>query len=49
MDFRRRANRIPNYDYSTNGTYFVTICVEDRKPLMGMVVDTDIESGHLWN
>lgn len=27
----RKKNRIPNYNYSTPGAYFVTICVQNRK------------------
>ncbi|HWS30906.1 MAG TPA: transposase [Clostridia bacterium] len=26
-----------NYDYSQNGCYFVTVCVKDRKNLLGMI------------
>jgi len=27
----RKQNRLPNYDYSSTGIYFVTICSNDRK------------------
>ena len=30
---RRKALRLPAYDYSTAGVYFVTICTRDRKCL----------------
>ena len=33
----RRSIRLRNYDYSQAGAYFVTICVEGRKPLYGEV------------
>jgi REP element-mobilizing transposase RayT len=33
----RRRNRLPNYDYSTKGYYFVTICSKDRKRIFGSV------------
>ena len=33
----RKRNRLPNYDYSTNGYYFVTICSKDRKRIFGSV------------
>jgi putative transposase len=36
----RRSIRLPNYDYSQNGCYFVTICVKDRECLLG-----DVEAG----
>ena len=28
---KRQRNRLKNYDYSSNGVYFVTICTKDRK------------------
>ena len=28
---QRRPNRLPNYDYSLPGAYFITICTRDRK------------------
>ncbi len=33
---------MPGYDYSESGTYFVTICTQDRKELFGNVSDTKI-------
>ena len=39
MEFQeRRANRIPEYDYSTCGAYFVTICTQDRKKILSNIV-----------
>ncbi len=35
---QRRTNRIPEYDYSTNGAYFVTICTQGRKPVLSEIV-----------
>ena len=37
----RRPTRLKEYDYSSNGRYFVTICVQDRKLLLGSVVVGD--------
>jgi REP-associated tyrosine transposase len=34
---RRQSLRLPHYDYATPGAYFVTICVENRKCLLGEV------------
>jgi len=31
MQFRRRSIRLPEYDYSSYGWYFVTICAQDRE------------------
>ena len=36
---KRKPNRIEDYDYSRNGTYFVTICVKDMKQILGQIVD----------
>ena len=30
---KRKPNRLKNYDYSTSGAYFITICINDRKNL----------------
>ena len=39
MDFpKRKPNRLPNYDYSTPGAYFITICVKNRKPILSEIV-----------
>ena len=35
----RRSIRLPGYDYSQPGAYFVTICVEQRQCLFGDIVD----------
>jgi putative transposase len=32
--FKRKTNRLPSYDYSQNGAYFVTICVKDEQNLL---------------
>jgi len=48
--YRRRNLRLPAFDYSTPGTYFVTICVQNRACILGDVVDgeTVLSSvGHL--
>ncbi|MGN0543122.1 MAG: hypothetical protein ACI4JG_06690 [Acutalibacteraceae bacterium] len=33
----RKHPRLKEYDYSQNGCYFVTICVKDKKHLLGSV------------
>lgn len=35
----RRSIRLKEYDYSQGGFYFVTICVNERLPLFGRIVD----------
>jgi putative transposase len=39
---RRRPLRLPAYDYSTLGAYFVTICIRDGECLFGDVVDGEV-------
>ena len=34
----RKANRLIEYDYSTGGAYFVTICTQDRKKILSTIV-----------
>ena len=34
----RKSIRLKNYDYSSNGYYFVTICVQNRENLFGEIV-----------
>lgn len=33
----RKPTRIKDYDYSETGAYFVTICVNDRKPILSKI------------
>ncbi|MGK5090421.1 transposase [Deltaproteobacteria bacterium TL4] len=35
----RRSIRLKGYDYTQNGAYFVTICVQNRECLFGKIVD----------
>ena len=35
---KRHNMRLKNYDYSTEGYYFVTICIKDKQPLLGKIV-----------
>lgn len=34
---QRRRLRLPSYDYSRQGAYFLTICVAEREPILGHV------------
>ena len=34
-----RNIRLPEYDYSSEGAYFVTICTQDRKCILGDIID----------
>ena len=35
--YTRKSPRIPNYDYSTQNYYFITICTHNRKCIFGNV------------
>lgn len=39
---QRRNLRVPEFDYSQPGAYYVTIVAQDRKPLFGQIVDGDM-------
>lgn len=34
---KRRLHRLPNYDYTSGGTYFVTLCTLHRIPILGSI------------
>ena len=34
----RKRNRLAEYDYSQSGAYFITICTQDRKPVLSDIV-----------
>ena len=31
---KRKANRLPTYDYAQSGAYFITICTQDRQQIL---------------
>ena len=39
---KRKQIRLENYDYSTPGSYFVTICTAKRKKIFWKLVGADI-------
>ena len=38
---KRKPTRLKGYDYSTPGTYFITICVKDRKEILSQIIVGD--------
>ena len=44
---KRKPNRLPDFDYSTPGAYFVTICTKDRRNLFWTDVGASIARPHL--
>ena len=39
---KRKANRIKDYDYSSAGVYFITLCTQDRVNVFWNTVGADI-------
>ena len=37
--FRIKSTRLPNYDYSSNGAYYVTICTKGRECILGEIIN----------
>ena len=35
----RKSNRLKGHDYSSSGYYFITICVKDKRELLGQVIE----------
>lgn len=45
----RHSIRLKNYDYSSNGAYFVTICTHEREYLFGDIVNGKMKTNNLGN
>ena len=46
----RKLNRLSGYDYSTAGSYFITICIKNRECMFGEILDGEMklnESGKI--
>ncbi len=35
---KRKRNRFPGYDYSQNGTYFITVCTKNKRCILSKIV-----------
>jgi len=44
--FLRKRNRLAEYDYSQDGAYFITLCTQDKKLILGNVVAADALGRH---
>ncbi len=42
MIHHRHSIRLPGFDYSQEGSYFVTIVTKDREPLFGEIIDDEM-------
>jgi len=38
----RKRNRLKDFDYSTSGAYFITICTHERKKMLSNIVGGDV-------
>lgn len=38
----RKSIRLADYDYTSEGLYFITICTKDKKCLFGNIVDGEM-------
>jgi len=43
----RRSIRLPGYDYSQTGAYFVTICAHQKKHLFGEVIEGEVKTNEI--
>lgn len=34
----RKQTRLKEYDYSRNGAYFITICIENKRKILGTIL-----------
>ena len=39
---KRKPTRLKNFDYSSAGAYFVTICIRDRMHILSEIVKADL-------
>ncbi|HMT27289.1 MAG TPA: hypothetical protein PKD96_03220, partial [Candidatus Absconditabacterales bacterium] len=40
--YRIKSNRLPDYDFSSEGAYFVTICTKNRENYFGEIIDSEM-------
>lgn len=40
--FSRKPQRLKNYDYSQNNAYFLTVCTQNKKHILGTVLHGEI-------
>jgi REP element-mobilizing transposase RayT len=44
---RRKSPRLPNYDYSSNGAYFVTTCTQNRESVLCKIEQNTVQHSTL--
>ncbi len=40
--YRIASSRLPTWDYSSNGLYFITICIKDRQHYFGKIINDEM-------
>ena len=40
--FRISSSRLANWDYGSNGFYFLTICTKNKQPFFGTIINTSL-------
>ena len=49
MDYpNRKATRIKDYDYSTPGVYFITVCTKDKQQILSHIVRGEQDYREIW-
>jgi putative transposase len=47
MGFQRHTIRLPGFDYTTSGAYFVTICTYRKEPIFGEIINGEIQLNNI--
>ncbi len=47
--YRIKSARLPNWDYGSNGMYFITICTKNREHFFGDVIDGKMQLNEIGN
>ena len=45
----RRSLRLPHFNYANAGAYFVTVCIQDRMPLLGNFTAGEMQNNEAGN
>ena len=44
---QRKELRLKQYDYSSSGAYFITVCIKDRQPILSEIIKSSVGVGAL--
>ena len=47
--YTRRNNRLKDYDYTSNGYYFITVCVENHQQIFGTIGNNQMQLNDAGN